>query len=180
MASPFLYFADDVLSAAELTAACLDGHLISLGEGFVPADTVETAALRAGSLAPLLGTSMAATLQSAAWVHGVLDEPPPRHDVQRISEKRLKEPVDRRFIYRDPQVPASDLLQIGGVAVTTLARTVADLARGTDPDYAALLRRFVVADVAAVAAGAEWMRRVRRIPRRLQALAHLEQLLRTR
>jgi hypothetical protein len=48
--SPFLYFADDRLSSAELTAACLDGHLVSLGDAYMPADAVETRALGAGSL----------------------------------------------------------------------------------------------------------------------------------
>ena len=42
MASPFLYFADDRLSAAELSAARLDGHLVELGEAYIPADAVET------------------------------------------------------------------------------------------------------------------------------------------
>ena len=42
MASPFLYFADDRLSRAELSAACLDGDLVELGEAYIPADAVET------------------------------------------------------------------------------------------------------------------------------------------
>jgi len=32
MSSPFLYFADERLSPAELSAARLDGHLVDLGE----------------------------------------------------------------------------------------------------------------------------------------------------
>ena len=42
MASPFLYFADDRLSLAELSAAWLDGDLVELGEAYIPADAVET------------------------------------------------------------------------------------------------------------------------------------------
>ena len=48
MASPFLYQIDDRLSLAELTAARLDGHLVELGEAYIPADAVETLGLRAG------------------------------------------------------------------------------------------------------------------------------------
>ena len=50
MSSPFLYFADERLSPAELSAARLDGHLVELGEAYIPADAVETRGLRAGSL----------------------------------------------------------------------------------------------------------------------------------
>ena len=70
MASPFLYFADDRLSQAELTAACLDGDLVELGEAYIPADAVETTGLRAGSLSEVLGESLAATHLTAAWIHG--------------------------------------------------------------------------------------------------------------
>ena len=41
---------DDRLSPAELSAACLDGDLVELGEAYIPADAVETRGLRAGSL----------------------------------------------------------------------------------------------------------------------------------
>ena len=33
MASPFVYLPGAVLSRAELLSACLDGHLVPLGEG---------------------------------------------------------------------------------------------------------------------------------------------------
>ncbi|UUT35391.1 hypothetical protein [Microbacterium elymi] len=52
MGSPYLYFVGERLSQAELSAACLDGHLVELGDGYMPADAVETVALRAGSLPP--------------------------------------------------------------------------------------------------------------------------------
>ena len=43
MTGPFLYFPHDRLSPAELSAARLDGHVVELGEGYIPADAVETA-----------------------------------------------------------------------------------------------------------------------------------------
>ena len=76
MASPFLYFADDRLSRAELTAACLDGDLVELGDAYIPADAVETSALRAGSLLPVLGENLAATHLTAAWIQGALPQQP--------------------------------------------------------------------------------------------------------
>lgn len=178
MGSRFLYFPSELLSRAELTAACLDGDLVGLGEGFVPADTIETAALRAASLSPLVGERMAATHRSAAWVHGFVDEAPVRHDLQRISAHRLHEPVDRRFVYRDPRIPDDDLLRLGGVPVTTQARTLADLARGTDETAHLLLVQCAERAPHAVVGAIEWLSARRRVPRRLAALSLLEELVR--
>ncbi|WP_109209477.1 MULTISPECIES: hypothetical protein [Microbacterium] len=150
MASPFLYFADDRLSRAELTAACLDGDLVALGDAYMPADAVETAALRAGSLAPILGDTLAATHLSAAWVHGALTAPPTRHTVQRAVARRLGVVPDRRLVYRDLAVDARDLQRLGGVLVTSPARTLADLARVEDPDHAMAARLLADADPDAV------------------------------
>jgi hypothetical protein len=125
----YLYFAHEGLSPAELSAARLDGHLVELGEGYIPADAVETPGLRAASLAVLLGGRLAATHVSAAWVHGALDEPPARHTVQRAVPQRIHHVLDHRLAYRDTSVEPRDLARIGGVLVTRRARTLADLAR---------------------------------------------------
>jgi hypothetical protein len=135
VASPFLYFDDDRLSPAELTAACLDGHLVALGDAYMPADAVETSALRAGSLARTLGDTLAATHLTAAWVHGALPAPPGRHTVQRAVPRRLHVVPDRRVVYRDLPIHADDLEIVGGVHVTTRARTLADLVRAADAEH---------------------------------------------
>jgi len=173
MSSVFVYFPDGRLSPAELSAACLDGHLVGLGEGYVPADTIETPSLRAASLHSIAGMQLAAILESAAWVHGVLDDPPARHRLQRTSTRRLHEPIGRRFVYRDPQLPAEDIVRSGGVAVTTPARTVADLARSADPDAAAALRAYAERDPGALETGAAWLRAAGRVPHKHAALARL-------
>ncbi|MEV7691907.1 type IV toxin-antitoxin system AbiEi family antitoxin [Microbacterium sp. NPDC089189] len=178
MRSVFLYFAGDRLSTAELTAACLDGHLVGLGEGFIPADTIETASLRAASLAELLGTQLAATHESAAWVHGIADDPPARHRVQRTTPRRLHEPVGRRFVYRDPQIPDHDLVTIGGVRVTSAPRTIVDLARSAD-GAPALLTRWAREDVDAVRAAGKWVQDSHRIPHRRVAIERIDAALRT-
>lgn len=144
--SPFLYFADERLSSAELTAACLDGHLVSLGDAYMPADAVETPALRAGSLARTLGDTLAATHLSAAWIHGGLPVPPARHTVQRAVARRLHVVPHRQLVYRDLAVAGEDLQLLGGVLVTSPERTLADLARVGDDDHARAARLLAGAD----------------------------------
>jgi hypothetical protein len=144
--SPFLYFADDRLSRAELTAACLDGHLVAVGDAYMPADAIETPALRAGSLARLLGDTLAATHLSAAWIHGALPTPPPRHTVQQAVARRLHVVPDGQLVYRDLAVAVDDLQLVGGVFVTTPERTLADLARTQDAEHIEAARLFAGAD----------------------------------
>lgn len=137
MASVHLYFPGDRLSGAELAAACLDGHVVSLGEAYIPADAAETAALRAGSLAPLVGEDLAATHLSAAWIHGATASPPARHRVQRVGTRRVRPVIDRRLEFHDTQVSDEDIMRLGGIWTTTPTRTLADLARvGTGPELA--------------------------------------------
>lgn len=124
-----LYFAHERLSPAELSAARLDGHLVELGEGYIPADAVETAGLRAASLLPVVDERLAATHTTAAWIHGALEEPPARHTVQRAVARRIHHVLDHRLAYRDACVEPRDLVRLGGVLVTTRARTLADLTR---------------------------------------------------
>lgn len=146
MASPFLYFADDRLSLAELTAACLDGDLVDLGHGYIPADAVETAALRAESLLPLVGEGLAATHLSAAWIHGFLHALPSRHTLQRASATRGNRLPPRSVVYRDLQVDQAQIVRIGGVQVTTALKTLCDLSRVADPEHRAAAARLIEDD----------------------------------
>lgn len=173
MPSPFLYFAGDRLSPAELSAACLDGHLVELGDGYIPADAVETRALRAASLTEILGTALAATHMSAAWVHGALADPPARHTVQRAVPRRLHHVLGRRIVYRDLCVDSADLQLIGGVRVTSPVRTLADLARIPDDLHAEAARR--LADLAPGLAleSAAWIKARGVLPHKRSALAFL-------
>ncbi|MGB4776967.1 SAM-dependent methyltransferase [Microbacterium sp.] len=126
---PFLYFAGDRLSVAELCAARLDGDLVEVGEAFMPADAVETRELRAGSLALSIPAGVALARASAAWVHGAIPDPPSRHIVQRASPRRGHAVRDPRLIHHDQRLAETEFEQIGGVAVTTPVRTLADLVR---------------------------------------------------
>jgi hypothetical protein len=177
MASPFLYFADDRLSRAELTAACLDGDLVALGDAYIPADAVETRGLRAGSLAEVLGDSLAATHLSAAWIHGALPAPPDRHTVQRAVTRRLHRIPDRRLVYRDLAVDPSDLMRIGGVWVTTPTRTLADVSRVDDRDHLRAARLLAEGHPGSAADAIEWLEARPKLPYKRAALGVLQRLL---
>jgi hypothetical protein len=176
MPSPFLYFADDRLSRAELSAACLDGDLVELGDAYIPADAVETTALRAGSLSGILSETLAATHLTAAWIHGALPDPPARHTVQRAVSRRRKHIPEYRMIYRDLAVDPSDLQRIGGVWVTTPTRTLADLSRVDDEAHAraALLLAGTGFGLADSAMG--WLEAHAGLPHRHAGLARLKRL----
>jgi hypothetical protein len=176
MTSPFLYFADDKLSAAELSAARLDGHVVELGDAYIPADAVETTGLRAGSLRGILGDTLAATHLSAAWVHGALHEPPARHTVQRAVPRRLHHVFGRRIVYRDLAVDPADLVMIGGVRVTTLERTLADLSRVVDDEHARAARLLADAHPGLASDALGWIDARGRMPNKRSAVAFLRGL----
>ena len=129
MSWPFLYFADDPLSRAELTGARLDGDLVEVGEAYMPADAVETRELRAASLRRLIPPSLTVVRASAAWVHGAVMDAPTRHAVQRRSAVRPHQLLDARLVYHDHPLPPGVDERVGGIWVTTPAQTLADLAR---------------------------------------------------
>ena len=176
MTSPFLYFADERLAPAELSAARLDGHLVELGEAYIPADAVETRELRAGSLRSLLGDTLAATHLSAAWIHGALAEPPARHTVQRAVGRRLHHVMGRRLHYRDLRVDPLDLIGISGVQVTRPARTLADLARVGDDEHARAATLMADAAPSLTAHAITWLEAHGALPNKRAALALLRRL----
>ncbi|NYE20413.1 type IV toxin-antitoxin system AbiEi family antitoxin [Microbacterium immunditiarum] len=180
MPSPFLYFADDRLSTAELSAACLDGHLVGLGEAYIPADAVETAALRAGSLREILRDTLAATHVSAAWIHGARHDPPVRHTVQRAVPRRLHHVHGLRLVYRDLAVDPADLLVIGGVLVTTPVRTLADVARVDDSDHLDAARGLAAGHPGLADDAICWLEAHGRLPNKRSALPLLHALARDR
>ncbi|WP_311245157.1 type IV toxin-antitoxin system AbiEi family antitoxin [Microbacterium sp. WCS2018Hpa-23] len=138
----FLYLPGGRLTAPELSAARLDGHLVELGEGYIPADLVESASARAAAVATLIPADTAASGPTAAWIHGAGDAPPARHHVRRAVQRRIRPAVPARVTLHDTALPSSDLVWIGGVPVMTPARTMIDLALGLYRDES--LRRWMV------------------------------------
>ena len=128
-ASRFIYFAGDALSIAELSAASLDGHLVGLGEGFMPADAVETPAMRAASLRSLMGETKAASLLTAAWIWGAIPSAPARHSAHRAVAHRLHHVVDRRLVLHDVYLADDARVRLGGVWVSTPLHSLIALVR---------------------------------------------------
>ncbi|WP_058624924.1 hypothetical protein [Microbacterium testaceum] len=171
MVSPFLYFPGERLSLAELTAACLDGVLVGIGAGYMPADAAETGWMRARSLAPLTGSRLALVRLSAGWVHGGVHLEPSPHHLQRASARRVRITHDARVIYHDVRLDPADTIEVGGVAVATPPRALADLARLDDP-RAASAWASIDPDLAERARA--WIRERPRIPYGRRALAVLD------
>ncbi|WP_052226684.1 hypothetical protein [Microbacterium mangrovi] len=157
MSTPFLYSPGSVLSIAELSAARIDGHVVEVGDAYIPADAAETPALRAASVSGAVPRGCAATHLTAAWIHGAVPAPPVRHAVQRTQTGRRRLDQSARVAYRDTLIGSEDLITLGGVAVTTPTRTLADLARCSDPDSRDAARALVAAGAADPDAARRWL-----------------------
>lgn len=139
------YHPGERLSLTELSAARLDGHVVEVGEGYMPADTVESSADRAVSVAMLLPPRTAASGPTAAWVHGAGDRPPAIHHVTRVGRRRPRTRPSVRVVHHERTLAPDEVQLIGGVPVTTPLVTAVtllfDLARygGDDRWLRALL-----------------------------------------
>lgn len=123
-----------LLPAAELSAARLDGELFAVDESWVCADEPDRPELRARALAALLPRSAAAGRLvmmglTAAWLHGATDAPPWRHEVCSRHEARASLRLPQRFLLHELSVDDAEECRIGGLRVTTPARTAFDVGR---------------------------------------------------
>jgi hypothetical protein len=153
----FLYAPGAALSVAELSAARIDGHVVEVGDAYIPADAVETAQLRAASLATLVPTDCAVTHVAAAWIHGAVPSPPVRVAVQRTRPGRRRVDQSLRIEYRDSLLAPADLVTVGGLPVTTPTRTLADLARTGDEASRAAVRLLIGTGIADPDAARRWL-----------------------
>ncbi|WP_336645545.1 SAM-dependent methyltransferase [Microbacterium sp. USHLN186] len=115
------------LSLPELSAARLDGDVVEVGDGYMPADTVEEPAARAFSLARLAPAGTALSGASAAWVHGAGDQPPAVHHITRISASRQRVEFSTRVVHHERCLAVEDVQMVGGVRVATAVSTAASL-----------------------------------------------------
>jgi hypothetical protein len=120
------------LPLAELCAARLDGELYPIGDGYSPVDLPEDAEQRARAIIELCPDRIIAEQRSAAWIWGASDFPPPRHELCASLGARSKSAVPRRSTVREVIIDDSDIVELGGIRVTTPLRTILDLARFTD------------------------------------------------
>jgi hypothetical protein len=174
----FLYVPGARLSQAELSAARIDGHVVELGDGYVPADLVETPAARASTLAELVRPGTAASGPTAAWIHGAGDSPPAIHHVKRSVERRLRPRTNGRLVFHDTLLAASDLCEIGGIAVSTPARTLLDLSTALhrDPRVLTWMERLAHVFPGLASETAALLRGLQRVPGSRTGLAALERL----
>lgn len=122
------------LSLTELSAARLDGHVVEVGEAYMPADTVEGADARASSVAHLLSAGSALCGPSAAWIHGAGDRPPVRHHLRRRGAKGPRPRPGDRVIVHEPGFADADVLDLDGVPVGTREATAIELALAAHRD----------------------------------------------
>lgn len=177
------YLPGDRLSQPELSAARIDGHVVEVGDGYIPADLVEGPDVRAGAIAALVRPGTAASSQTAAWIHGAGDAPPVVHHVRRCVERRIRAVTSARLVFHDTPLPASDVQLIGGVPVSTPVRTMLDLATTVhrDPRVVPWMYRLADACPDAPAAAVLALGDLRRVPGSRAGLAVLERLaVRTR
>jgi hypothetical protein len=168
------------LPEAELWAACRDGDLDQLGEAFVPVDLPVTATVRAATLAPLVPPRAIVERRSAAWVFGALDTLPLVRSVAIRHSDRVAVARSWRVVVREVVLQADDVESIGGVEVTTPARTAIDLARhqSYDPvvDLDAIARLLTLANLD-LAGCRERLDRTRNLPNKRVALRRLTEAL---
>lgn len=130
----FLFVPGERLSLSELSAARLDGDVVEIGDAYIPADLLESADVRASTIAALVRPGTAAAGPTAAWIHGAGDAPPAVHHVQRASSRRLRPRPSMRVVFHDSPLAASDVVHLGGIAVASPLRTMLDLAIGLHRD----------------------------------------------
>lgn len=174
MASTLVYVPGIRLSVAELSAARLDGDVVCVDAVYVPADAAETPELRAQALSGLVGDVLAVTRLAAAWVYGAVDEPPARVCVHRAVPRRIAHVVDRRLDYRDSLLDPAHVRAIGGVRVTTPARTLGDLVRDRDPMSSCAARQLIAHGDVTAREGVSLLRAAGPVPGKRVALRILE------
>lgn len=174
----FLYVPGERLSQSELSAARIDGHVVEVGDAYVPADLIEGPDVRASTIATLVRPGTAASGPTAAWIHGAGDAPPAVHHVRRCVERRIRAVTSSRLVFHDTVVPSSDLQQIGGVLVSTPMRTMLDLATTLhrDPRVLTWMDRLAIVFPEAPEAAGDALRDMSRVPGSRVGMAVLERL----
>lgn len=117
------------LSVAELSAAVLDGDLLPVDEYFTAADLPVGHLQRAIAVGSLVSFRLIAERMTAAWIYGLLQHPPTRHELCVPASRRANSPPSARIIVREVVIDDDDLRHIAGLAVTTPLRTIVDIAR---------------------------------------------------
>ncbi|MCK2036841.1 hypothetical protein KZC51_11915 [Microbacterium sp. SSW1-49] len=173
-----LYVPGRRLSLSELSAARLDGHVVELGDAYIPADLTESADVRASSIAALVRPGTAAAGPTAAWIHGAGDTPPAVHHIRRSVPRRVRPQLSRRVIFHDGPLREGEVIRLGDIDVATPLRTMLDLATGVhrDPRLREWIERLALSDPALVTESIDAMTTWNRVPGSRIGRAVLERL----
>lgn len=124
---------DDDLPSVELRAARIDGQVFAVDEWFAPVDEPDGCRLRAAALAPLVPARMIAERTSALWVLGARASAPLRHQLCIDVACRTTPNRSTRFELRERRFEPADVVQVGGLRVTSHLRTAIDLLISCEP-----------------------------------------------
>lgn len=124
------------LPIAELTAMRLDGDLVAVGTCFAPLDDLPDAAQHAASLRDIADGRLVAERCTAAWVWGGLFQPPTPIQLCTGHGARFARAPSLGMVVREVVIAADEVVVLEGAAITSPARTAADLVRFT-PDWGA-------------------------------------------
>lgn len=116
------------LPGPELQAAALDGQVYPVGDAWCSVAEIDDAVGRALSAGASLGPGVVVAGRTAAWVWGARGPAPLPHTGFVVSPARVKH-RSRGSIVRQVVIDDDEIVHVRGVAVTTPARTVVDLAR---------------------------------------------------
>lgn len=122
----------------------LDGELYAMGGVWCPIDVRETAEVRAEAVMGDRSRRLVAELRTAAWIWGVPGTLVRPLELCADVRSRARLRPGAGAVVREVVLPADDVIELGGVRVTSPLRTVVDLARTGRAD-ADLLRRLVAA-----------------------------------
>lgn len=125
---PRLLSTDD-FAIAELCALRCDGELVAVDESFAPIDELTTPSLRAAAVQRRTGGRLIAERLSAAWIWGAWPDPPAPHQFCTDIESRVAHVTSPLLDVREVVLSPADTVDLGGLAVTTPIRTIADIAR---------------------------------------------------
>ncbi|TIH37680.1 hypothetical protein D4765_07785 [Subtercola vilae] len=166
-------------SVAELSALRLDGEVFAVDEEYASVAEPETVLLRAQ--AALRSTPRWGILErrSALWLYGALGRAPTPHQVCVEAQSSRRASSSHDFEIREVVLGAGDVVLVGGVAVTSLIRTVIDIARTAqtfESTTVAALAALLVTSGVSFDDIASRLRPARGLPHKLVALHRLRRV----
>jgi hypothetical protein len=160
----------------ELTALVLDGEAFRVDQCVAPVDTVPGPVLRAAALVEELPPRLIAEQHTAAWIWGIVADPPSRHEVCADITARIRPTLDSRLSVREVVVLHEDVTVLAGLTVTTPMRTAIDLARFVErwsDEEARIVRELLTLGECDILDCARAMNRKRNLPGKRIALERL-------